>query len=274
MRTTFFAAVTLGVGLALAASSAAAQPASSSHEATAAAAYEAGDLETALREFEAAFIETKRPDLLYVIARLHTERNDCEKAIDYFKRYLATRPGDTQSAAAETEVAKCQKILDAQIPPPIEPPTGGGGGGGGSSTGDTTLTTGGSSSSSSLPTPDTTHVSTTSDGPRPFTSDKLGMGLLVGGVLAEGAAVVLYVQARNAQCGDPVCTDMTYEEYLDAEDKARSLQLTSIIVAGAGAVFLGGGVYRFVTRDKGRREPSVTLVPTRGGAALSFAGRF
>jgi tetratricopeptide (TPR) repeat protein len=256
MRTTIFAALTL----ALAATSAAAQP-TSSHEATATAAYEAGDLETALHEFEAAYLETKRADLLYVIGRLHTERKDCTKAIEFFNRYLATKPGQTQVEAAQTEITKCQKILDAQRlvdtppppvddqPPPPPPPTNG--------TGTTT----------------TTVTTSTSDGGRGFMSDKLGVSLLVGGLVAEGAAVVLYVQARNAQCGDPVCTDLTYDEYLDAEDKAKKLRLTSIIVAGVGGVFLAGGVYRFATHDR-RREPAVTLVPTSGGAALSFSGRF
>ncbi|MBZ0238693.1 MAG: hypothetical protein K8M05_40660 [Deltaproteobacteria bacterium] len=93
-------------------------------------------------------------------------------------------------------------------------------------------------------------------------------------MLAEGAAVVLYVQARGAQCGDPVCTELSYEAYLDAEDKAKRLRLTSAIVAGAGAVLLGGGIYRFATRDKGRREPSLSLVPTHDGAALTFSGHF
>lgn len=254
----------------LAAAPALAQP--SSHEAAATAAYEAGDLETALREFEAAYADTKRADLLYVMARLHTERKDCPNAIEYFTRYLATKPGPTQTDAADLEIAKCRKILDAQRDPP---PTGGGDGGGGGSTTTTPTNAGGSGSDTSGGTTTSVATSTsTSDGSRSFTSDKLGMGLFLGGVIAEGAAVVLYVQARSAQCGDPVCTDLTYDEYVDGEDRAKQLRLTSIIVAGAGAVLLGGGIYRFVTRDQGRREPSLTLVPTRDGAALSFSGRF
>jgi hypothetical protein len=104
--------------------------------------------------------------------------------------------------------------------------------------------------------------------------DKLGIGLLAGGVVAEGAAVFLYVKARNTQCGDPVCTTLTYDEYLDAEDKAKSLRLTSIIVASVGAVLVGGGVYRFATHKRKSEPSSISLTPTRGGAALSFSGRF
>ena len=270
MRAQLLAALTL----ALAATTASAQP-TSSHEAAATAAYEAGDLETALHEFEAAYLETKRSDLLYVIGRLHAERKDCTKAIDFFTRYLATKPGQTQVEAAQTEITKCQKILDAQRPVDTTPPdtTGGGGTTTPPDTGGGTVTPTGGGDTGSGGATTTTVTASTSDGGRSFMSDKLGVSLLVGGLVAEGAAVVLYVQARNAQCGDPVCTELTYDEYLDAEDKAKKLRLTSLIVAGVGGVFLAGGVYRFATHDK-RREPAVTLVPTRGGAALSFSGRF
>jgi hypothetical protein len=251
------------VGVLLAASTALAQPASSSHEAAATAAYEAGDLDTALREFEAAYAETQRADLLYVIGRLHTERKDCNNAISYFQRYLATRPGSTQADAAQSEITKCQ----TQVPAPAD--TGGGSttGGTGTDTGAGTGTgDGGTSTSITTATTATTDTSGSS-------MDKLGIGLLAGGVVAEGAAVFLYVKARNTQCGDPVCTTLTYEEYVDAEDKAKSLRLTSIIVAGVGAVLVGGGVYRFATHER-KSEPSLSFTPTRGGAALSFSGRF
>jgi tetratricopeptide (TPR) repeat protein len=256
--------VTLCSALALAAGAASAQPSTSPHEATATAAYEAGDLETALREFEAAYVDTKRPDLLYVIARLHTERKDCTRGIEYFQRYLATNPGQTQTEAARNEITKCLNVLDAQKPPPAHDPV----------VEEPELTPPPSSAGTDTTSPATTTVvASTRDGSGSIMSDKLGVGLFIGGLVAEGAAVVLYVQARNAQCGDPVCTELTYDEYLDAEDKAKKLQLTSIVVAGAGAVLLGGAIYRFSTRDQ-RRAPALSLVPTHDGAAVTFSGRF
>jgi hypothetical protein len=262
-RTTLATAALCGA-LAFAATAASAQPSTSPHEATASAAYESGDLETALREFEAAYVDTRRPDLLYVIARLHTERKDCTRGIEYFQRYLATNPGPTQTEAARNEITKCLNVLDAQKPPPAHdpvveepeptpPPSSGG-------------------TDTTSPAPSTVTASSR-DGSGSIMSDKVGVGLFIGGLVAEGAAVVLYVQARNAQCGDPVCTDLTYDEYLDAEDKAGKLRLTSIVVAGAGAVLLGGGIYRFATRDR-RRTPALSLVPTHDGAAVTFSGRF
>lgn len=254
--------------LALVASSAAAQP-TSPREAAATAAYEAGDLDTALREFEAAHAETQRADLLYVIGRLHAERKECAKAIDSFQRYLATGPGQTQADAAQVEIAKCKATLDAQ-----RPPAGDGTGGGDATTSGTTTGSAGDGASAAIGATPPAGTARAGEGSRSFTSDKLGMTLLVGGVVAGGAAVMLYVQARGAQCGDPVCTELTYDEYLDAEDRAKTLRLTSLVVAGAGAALLGGGLYRFATRDTGRREPSVSLVPTRDGATLTLRGRF
>jgi hypothetical protein len=252
--------------LAASATAALAQPASSSHETAATAAYESGDLDTALREFEAAYADTHRPDLLYVIGRLQTERKDCAKAIDYFERYLATKPGATQAEAAQTEITKCK----AQLPSSTD----NGAGSTTTSAGTTsTTTTGTGTGTGGTSTTFSTTPTQPTEAPSSFTKDKLGVGLFLGGLLAEGGAVVLYIQARNAQCGDPVCTTLTYDEYLDAEDRAKSLRLTSVIVAGAGAVLLGGGIYRFATHQR-RSEPHVSFVPTDGGAAFSFSGRF
>ena len=235
-RSSTAALTLLGVAFTLLAAAPAHAQAPSPHEATATAAYEAGDLDTALREFEAAYLDAPRADLLYVIGRLHSERKDCAKAIDYFKRYLLTRPGETQSDAAQAEIAKCQSALDAQrpadtTPPPVDTGTGGngsGGGGGGTTTGpvDTGTTTGGGG---------TTVTASTSDASTSFTSDKLGLGLLIGGVLAEGTAVVFIMQARNAQCGDPVCTELSYDEYLDAEDKAKTVSRNDDDVSRRGS---------------------------------------
>jgi hypothetical protein len=111
------------------------------------------------------------------------------------------------------------------------------------------------------------------DTPRRPTRDLVAIGLVGGGVAAEVAAIVIYTRARSAQCGDPVCNGVTYDAYLAAEDRARSLRLTSIIVAGVGGALLAGGAVRYLTHAR-RREPTVGLVPTRGGGTLVLGGRF
>ncbi len=244
----------LAVALLVAARPAFAQPAST-HETAATAAYEAGDLATALREFEAAYVETRRPDLLYVIGRLYAEGKDCGRANDHFIRFLATGPGPNASEGANAEIAKCQQVLDSQRAA-----------GGGSDRGASPIGTPPS------PPPDPVAVAAV-DGRR-FFKDKLGLALLGGGVAAEVVAVLIYTQARSAQCGDPVCSNLTYDAYQAAEDQARSRRLTSVIVAGVGGALLAGGVVRYLTRDDRDRETSLSVRPTGGGAEVVLGGRF
>ncbi len=248
-------AISMVVALSLVAGPVVAQPVSA-HETAATAAYEAGDLATAQKEFEAAYAETRRPELLYVIGRVNAERADCAGAIQYFNRYLATDPGPKATEAAQAEIVKCKKTTGTGTEPGS-----GSGTGSGSDTGSDT----GSGS-----------AGTTATGMGTGTGkgrSKLGLGLLAGGAVAEAGAIVFYMRARGAQCGEPVCSNMTYDEYLEAEDQARSLRLTSIILAGAGGALLAGGLYLYLTRDRGR-ERTITLVPTSGGAAFVLDGQF
>lgn len=250
------AATVLAAALASSATPARAQPAD--REAAATAAYEAGDLDTALREFVAAHAETGRPDLLYVIGRLHAERKACRLAIEHFTRFLDSKPGPRAAEAAQAEVDACQAILDA------EHARGGGGDGASAPGGDDVR---GPAAGGAITTPPA------DAGARRFHRDVVGMSLVGAGVVAEVAAIVLYTRARAAQCGDPVCAGTSYDAYLAAEDRARSLRLTSVIVAGVGGALLAGGVVRYLTFDRGR-EPSLAVVPAAGGATVVLGGSF
>src|SRR6185295_11530530 len=156
----------------------------SPHEEAAATAFDAGDTATALTEFEAAYAETQRPDLLYVIGRLYAARDDCARAIEYFKRFLDTGPGPNATQGARKEIATCEATLAAkpQPPPPdVTPPP-----------------------PDVTPPPSTTvDVTRTAPAPRPFWKDPAGDALVGGGVALGIAAVIVYSRARAAQCGDP-----------------------------------------------------------------------
>lgn len=220
--------------------SAAAQP-TSPHETAATAAYDRGDLVTALREFEAAYAETQRPDLLYVIGKLLAATDDCPRAIDHFNRFLATGPGPKATEGARTEIATCEQKLASRPPPDPTPPT-----------------------------PHPTGASPTSPVDRP-SRDRLAMVLIGSGVAIDLAALLFYRQARDAQC-DTVCTNITYDEYQSREARASRLRLTSVALASAGTLALGVGVYRLVTRR--RRTTDVALLPTADGALFVLDGRF
>lgn len=245
------------------ATAAAAQP-TSPHEAAATAAYDRGDLPTALREFQIAYAETQRADLLYVIGKLYAATGDCTRAIDHFQRFLVTRPGPKATDGARAEITRCERVLaEARGADPVGPTPAGGGTttvapvervGGAAATGDGALAV--------TPGP-------RDDRPR---RDRLPTVLIGGGVALDLLALLVYHQARDAQC-DPVCEDITYAEYLAKEERAANLRLTSIALASVGTVVLGVGTWRYLSRRRARTV-DVALVPTSGGATFVLDGRF
>ncbi len=239
------------VTLALTGSAAAAvaQP-TSAHEEVAARAYDAGDLATALREFEAAFAETGRPDLLYAIGKLHAAHGDCPRAIDHFQRFLATGPGPKASDGARAEIATCEAALAAAVPAPEPAPV------------------------EPDPSPEAAPLAPApTDGPG-FYRDLLGTALVGGGVVAGVAAIVFYGQAIDAQCGGPVCTGVTYDQYLEDVERADRLRMRAIVVGGLGGALIAGGVVRYVLHGRSERTVDVAVAPTRGGGSFVVGGRF
>lgn len=217
-----------------------AQP-TSKHEAAATAAYDRGDLDTALREFEAAYADTARPDLLYVIGKLYAARGDCTRAIDHFERFLATDPGPNATKGARTEIEKCERAAAVPPPPDVttpEPP---------------------------VPAP---AAEPRDQPPRPL----LATALVGGGLVLDAAAIVVYLEARKSQC-DGVCTGITYDEYRDRESRASNLRLTAVVLGAAGTAAIGVGVWRYLAHRRARHV-EVAVMPTAGGGAFVVAGRF
>lgn len=228
-----------------------AQP-TSKHEAAATAAYDRGDLETALREFEAAYADTSRPDLLYVIGKLYAARGDCPRAIDHFERFLATEPGPNATESARIEIATCV-LLEGRQPDP-GPTTSGG-----------AITV--DAAAGGGPERPAGEPSGTSP-PRP----RLATALIGGGLVLDAAAFYVYFEARRSQCGG-VCTGITYDAYQDRESRASNLRLTAVVLGAAGTAAIGVGVWRYLAYRRARRV-EVAVMPAAGGGTFVVAGRF
>ena len=114
------------VALALGAATVEAQPVD--HAALGAQYAADGKYDDALRELELAYRETATPQLLYAMGRVHALRGDCVRALDHFRRFLATAPGPRSTEAANAEIARCAPPPpdptdgDAGVGPPPDPP--------------------------------------------------------------------------------------------------------------------------------------------------------
>ena len=106
-------------------------------------------------------------------------------------------------------------------------------------------------------------------------TDKLGVVMLGGGMLALGAAGGLYVAASsNADAADLA---RSLPDHDSLADKAKTERTFMYVAAGAGAVMLGVAVFRFATGGSGKAEKSdagVAVVPNGSGGSLLVTSRF
>ncbi len=98
-------------------------------------------------------------------------------------------------------------------------------------------------------------------------------GFVIGlGVASGSDAHDAYNAESSKQGGNPAVIAGHREDV----ESARTLVITGDVLVGAGLVAIGVSIYQLVTRPKlqERGTPSVSLAPTRGGAALTVGGSF
>lgn len=77
-----------------------------------AAAFEAGDFETAKTWFERAYAADPAPILVYNLARAHEEMGQAEAATRYFRAYLEAAPDATDRADVERRIRVMEAIVE------------------------------------------------------------------------------------------------------------------------------------------------------------------
>lgn len=73
--------------------------------------YEAGRYADAIREFQAAYDASKKPEILFNIARAHTRLGHDEEAIAFLKRYLEAAPDSADAASVRAEIEARERAL-------------------------------------------------------------------------------------------------------------------------------------------------------------------
>jgi tetratricopeptide (TPR) repeat protein len=216
--------------------------------------YEQADLAGALAKLEQAYEQSKRPDILFGIARIHVDRGNCAKAIDVYRAFLESKPkpGPRSTQVATQKIAECQKILATAEPPKPEPVP------------------------EPAPVPAPVVEPPRREQPpaaprvvlRPWYTDVVGDVLVIGGLAGLGVGAYLFtaagsdVDAANAGGAGGV----TAAEYIALRDRADRRYMYATIGAGVGGALLIGGILKYAISDR------TEVVPTRSGIALR--GRF
>ncbi len=95
------------------------------HYDAAIAHYKAGEYDPAVEEFEAGYALRPEPQYLFNLGQASRLGHHSDKALDYYKQYLAALPEAPNRAAVEQRIAEVQKELEAARPKPepvVAPP--------------------------------------------------------------------------------------------------------------------------------------------------------
>lgn len=244
-----------------------------------AAAYRAGDYETAARELERAYRIDPKPAVLYALAQALRQGGRCPEAIAAYRRYLATGPNDAQTTAAKNGITLCERASATTPGPataPGEPsPDASGDGdsdGDGDSTGDAPP---GSAEAGPSPTPTLAQGPASGapiDAPRSrrWYADPLGGALVAGGAASLAVGAVFFVRAGSSR--DAAHEALFRDDFVELLDTATRQRRIGAVGLGLGAALVAGGVVRYVTLGGRADPPRAALVV--GAGAIAVRGRF
>jgi len=189
----------------------------------------------ALQEFRQALSVSPRPEVLYSMAQSQRMLGDCTSAIDTYRAFLAGQPGEPLAGYARANIERCEQ----------QGKTVGGG-------------AAGEPSSS------------------PWYRDLVGDVLVGGGIAVGVTGVVVWHAGRSTAQNVAAAPD--YQTFLERQAAASSaltqqrIGVAAMIVGGAALV---GGIVHYVHHARSsRREVSLGVALTAGGAMVAGHGTF
>ncbi|HEY5927403.1 MAG TPA: hypothetical protein VIV11_37220 [Kofleriaceae bacterium] len=249
------------IGVLACTATAVAQP-SSKQRADATAAYQDGqrryldeDYVGAAQQFEAAYKLDPDPAYEFNIAQAYRLAKNCEKSVYWYRKFLVDAPKAPNAEAVKKYIAdeEAACIKPVQPPPaqPLEPEP------------------------PSEPVPD-------SGAERSHVKRNLGFGALGAAAVGITVGIVFTLKVRSTAeereglCPDePMCT--WTETKAKREDRLKTLgaRRSAIAISGyaVGAAALGAGIWLLLSDRDASRESSVAIVPTEGGAFVSWSFR-
>ena len=211
----------------------------------------------ALQELQAAYTLDPQPDLLYGIAQIDVKIGRCPDAIEFYKRFLATKPNATAAAAAEHWIEVC-----TTNPPPAEP----------AEPADDKPTAPPEPAAAIQPPAPRIEIRTRTLVQAPWYSDWLGDTLAVAG-LAAGVAGVFEYRAALASIDD-ANSAMQLSDHLRLVQRASNEREAAVALGAGAGVLVVASFVRFLVHDRTVVDRGVTFAPVPGGSVLAWRSRF
>lgn len=226
-------------------------------------AYDAGKYDDALAAWEKSYALSKLPALLFNIAQAQRQRahpGDCTKASANYKKFISLAPKAAERPTAEGFIAELAPCVENEAKPAIvvPPPT-------------------------ATPQPTITPPPITQQPPPPTEapSGRPGRGKKFAGYAVGGAGVVLvltglYFGAKARRLGDEISDDCKdgcdWNLLRDKDAEGKSAETTQYVLYGVGLATIAAGGVLWWMGNKESQTSSVAVVPTQGGAAVSWSG--
>jgi tetratricopeptide (TPR) repeat protein len=214
------------------------------------AAYDLGQLETAIARFEEAYTLDPNPNILYNLAQAHRQAGRHERAIFFFGSYLRNKPGAANRGEVEGLIAELEQLLAAAARSRERPPR--------------SVESPAPASASASPGPLDPRAEK-----RGWIRDPVGLSLVGGGVLTAGLGAALLVRA--AGLAGEAATTLDQAEARARHDSAAKTQTAGALCLAAGGTLAVAGAVKLVLGRSGR-PPPVGL--SLGRRSLTVVGRF
>ncbi len=191
----------------------------------------------ALDELKTAYALDPQPQLLFGMGQLHVQLGQCTEAINYYQRFIATKPSGELAAQASEAIDACKtnppppvETLPAEPTPPPTPP----------------------------PVADA-EVAATS----PWYADYVGDGLVAGGVVVGVTSLLVYRAAVADR--DDADKIVGYQPYANAIAHASTVRTEALVLGVAAVGLAAAGAVHIVLHRSDRSAV---------GAAVTWTGRF
>ena len=215
--------------------------------------YNLAEYDEAIEAFKAAYALTEAPALLFNIAQAYRLQGDCAQALRFYKNFARLEQAAPNREDVDALVREMDECAKNRAPAGPAPPA-----------------------AEDVPPPLPEVVPAPAPPPRPdrpWYKDALGNALVLGGVAALVGGGLVWKSGRDAVNASERA--MGYAEFERQADGAYGKQTVGVLVMGAGAALVAGGVLRLTLRARGdARAVSVTVTPGAGGATAGLAVRF
>jgi hypothetical protein len=109
--------------------------------------------------------------------------------------------------------------------------------------------------------------------PRRWYQDKLGDGLVLGGIVAAAVGLIEYRSARSdLDAAEDRTRTPTLARYHALIDGAHDKRTAAILLFGGGGALIAGGVIRYALHPGETEAGGVSVAPLRGGGVITYAG--